>query len=343
MTVTAVIYGLQAHELMPDEKAFFRDADPWGFILFARNIDRPRKVARLCGSLRDLTGRDVPIFIDQEGGRVQRLKPPTWRAAPAAGQFTTLWDREPELALQAIRLNHQLIGQELKNLGIDCDCLPVVDLLVDGADAIIGDRAFHSRPDAVAAMASEALAGINETGVAGVIKHIPGHGRAGVDSHLELPVVDTDEEVLTAMDFEAFRQMQDATMAMTAHVIYSAIDPEHCATHSREVIERIIRGTIGFDGLLMTDDLSMKALKGPMKARSEQALKAGCDLLLHCNGVLKEMIEVAHAATVLGGLAAERADKALKVRSNSLSLDVDETQARLKSCFDEAGLRAPAA
>lgn len=341
MSIASVIYGLEGHQITKDEKAFFRDVDPWGFILFARNIDRPKQVARLSGTLRDMIGRDVPIFIDQEGGRVQRLKPPTWRAAPPAKVFGHLWDREPELALEAIWLNHQMIAAELSELGIDCDCAPVVDLFIKGADDIIGDRAFHSDPDAVASMADAALQGMADRGVVGVIKHIPGHGRGDVDSHLELPRVETDAETLHETDFAAFKAVDKAVMAMTAHIVYSAIDPEQCATLSKDVISQVIREHIGFDGLLMTDDLSMKALDGSFKARSEQALNAGCDMLLHCNGDLKEMIEIAHAAITLDGKPLERAEAALAVRTKADPLETESVKTRLNQCFEDAGLEAP--
>ncbi|MGY6661559.1 MAG: beta-N-acetylhexosaminidase [Glycocaulis sp.] len=343
MSVTAAIYGLMGESLTPEEKAFFRDADPWGFIVFARNIDRPKQITRLMGELRDCVGRDAPIFIDQEGGRVQRLKAPLWRAAPPAARFGELWDREPELALEAVRQNHRLLAQELRDLGIDCDCAPVVDLAIPGADAVIGDRAFHAEPGPVAEMARAALAGLKDQGVAGVIKHIPGHGRADADSHFALPVVREDHETLHETDFAAFKGVAEvAAMAMTAHVTYTAIDPENCATLSKDVIARIIRGEMGFDGLLMSDDLSMKALSGTLRQRGERALKAGCDMLLHCNGERAEMVEVAHAAVTLSGKALERAKAAEEARGTAQGLDVAATHDAMARCFAEAGLEAPA-
>lgn len=338
MSVTAVTYGLGGETLSPDEKAFFRDADPWGFTLFARNVDRPRQVRALTESLRDLLGRNVPVFIDQEGGRVQRCKPPTWRAAPAAARFGELWDREPELALEAVKLNHRLLGAELIALGVDVDYAPCADLSVPGAHDVIGDRAFHSDPAAIAAMASAALDGLLYQGVLGVIKHLPGHGRAAADSHLELPVVETERGALEETDFAAFASIKGALMAMTAHVVYADIDADDPATHSSEVISTVIRGAIGFDGLLMTDDLSMKALRGELQSRGERALKAGCDLLMHCNGELAEMIQVAHAAPVLDGRAAERAEAALAARRAPAELDFDAGVKQLDALFKEAGL-----
>ncbi|XBQ15192.1 MAG: beta-N-acetylhexosaminidase [Oceanicaulis sp.] len=334
----AVIYGFEGEKLTADEKAFFRDVDPWGFNLFKRNIDRPGQVKGLVDSLRDLLGREVPVFVDQEGGRVQRFQPPVWRQAPAAARFGELWDREPELALEAVRLNHRLLGHELKQLGVDVDYAPCLDVPVEGAHGVIGDRAFHTKPDPIAAMGTAALQGLLDQGVLGVIKHLPGHGRAGVDSHYELPVVDAEEESLVMTDFAAFKAVKGALMAMTAHVVYTAIDPDDCATVSAEVIGRVIRGHIGFDGLLMTDDLSMKALGGSFRERSERALGAGCDMLLHCNGVMAEMVEVAHAAPRLDHQALKRADAALAARRPADDFDPDQAVTRLDKLFAEAKL-----
>ncbi|MGJ3232651.1 MAG: beta-N-acetylhexosaminidase [Oceanicaulis sp.] len=334
----AALYGFAGESLTPDEKAFFRDADPWGFIVFARNIDRPNQVRALTDSLRDLLGRDVPVFIDQEGGRVQRFKPPVWRAAPPAARFGELWDREPELALEAVKLNHRLLAAELIACGVDVDFAPCLDLQIKGAHPVIGDRAFHHDPDAVSKMGDAAIAGLREQGVLGVIKHMPGHGRARVDSHDELTVIDADEETLRETDFRAFIGLNNVTMAMTAHVVYPAIDPDDPVTLSSEGVQRIIRGHIGFDGLLMTDDLSMKALHGPIRGSGERAILAGCDLLMHCNGDMAEMIEIAHAAPRLDGKALARADAALADRRTPAEFDEDAGKARLSALFKEAGL-----
>jgi beta-N-acetylhexosaminidase len=335
---SAALYGFEGERLTSDEKAFFRDADPWGFILFARNVDRPGQVLRLTESLRDLMGRNVPVFIDQEGGRVQRFRPPAWRAAPAAARFGELWDLEPELALEAVRVNHRLLGAELIASGVDVDFAPCLDLPVQGAHDVIGDRALHTKAEPVAAMGRAALEGLLDQGVLGVIKHVPGHGRAGADSHLELPVVAADEDTLTQTDFAPFKALSDASMAMTAHVVYSAIDRDDPATLSSEVISRIIRGHMGFDSLLMTDDLSMKALSGSFQQRAERALAAGCDLLMHCNGERAEMVEIAHAAPRLEGRALERAEAALALRRAPQGFDFDAGCARLSALFNEAGL-----
>ncbi|MAP49281.1 MAG: beta-N-acetylhexosaminidase [Oceanicaulis sp.] len=338
MSISAALYGLDGETLTPDEKAFFRDSDPWGFIVFARNVDTPKQVRRLTGALREAVGREAPVFIDQEGGRVQRLRPPHWRAAPPARIFGELYDREPELALEAVRLNHQLLGAELIALGIDVDFAPCADLSVPGAHDVIGDRAFHTEPEPIAQMSTAALDGLLDQGVLGVIKHLPGHGRAAADSHLELPVVTTDAETLATRDFAAFKGIEGALMAMTAHVVYASIDSEHTATQSRDVVDGVIRGAIDFDGLLMTDDLSMQALEGSLQQRGERALAAGCELLMHCNGKMSEMVEVAHAAPALGGHAAERAGRALDARHSPNVFDAEDGVKRLKALFDQGGV-----
>lgn len=340
MSVTAVTYSLGGETLSADEKAFFRDADPWGFTLFARNVDRPRQVRALTDALRDCVGRDAPIFIDQEGGRVQRLKAPTWRTAPAAARFGRLWDIDPESAVEAVKLNHQLLGAELSAVGVDVDYAPCADLSVPGAHDVIGDRAFHADAAAVAAMSTAALTGLLDQGVLGVIKHLPGHGRAGADSHLELPVVETPRERLETADCAAFAGIRGALMAMTAHVVYADIDPDDPATHSAAVIDQLIRGVIGFDGLLMSDDLSMQALRGDLQTRGERAISAGCDLIMHCNGRLYEMVQVAHAAPVLGGRAAERAEAALEARRAPAPFEVRQAMSQLDGLFTAAGLEA---
>ena len=334
MSRSAAIYGLSGLDITPDERAFFRDADPWGFIVFARNIEGPKQLSRLCLSLRDLVGRDAPILVDQEGGRVQRLKPPSWRAAPAAARFAALYDREPEAAIEAVRLNHRLLAHELLDVGLNVDCAPVLDLRIEGADAIIGDRAFGETPEQIAHLARAAMEGLMAGGVAPIIKHMPGHGRADADSHLDLPRVPTEHGELSETDFAPFKALNDAPMAMTAHVVYADFDEEYPATISRTVMQDVIRGEIGFDGLVMTDDLSMKALTGTLRERGERSLAAGCDLLLHCNGEMKEMIEVAHAAVRLSGKALERAEAADPAGLSADGFDFDEGAARLDAMLD---------
>ncbi|WP_297731621.1 beta-N-acetylhexosaminidase [uncultured Maricaulis sp.] len=334
MTIASVIYGLAGTKLSPDEKAFFRDIDPWGFILFARNIEGIRQVSRLTLELRDCVGRDVPILIDQEGGRVARLRPPTWRAAPAAERFADLWKIDEEMAIEATRINHRLLAHELRTIGVDVDCAPVADLRIDGADDIIGDRAFGRTPEPVIHLGRAAMEGLMAGGVAPIIKHIPGHGRALADSHLELPVVPEEHGLLSETDFAPFRGLSDAPMAMTAHIVYADIDSDHPATQSAELVGKVIRGEIGFDGLLMTDDLSMKALTGTFRERGERSLKAGCDMLLHCNGQMGEMIAVAEGTAALSGKALERAATAESARDVIEDFDPEDAESRFNDWLD---------
>jgi len=334
MTIASVIYGLAGTKLSPDEKAFFRDIDPWGFILFARNIEGINQVSRLTLELRDCVGRDAPILIDQEGGRVARLRPPTWRDAPAAQRFADLWEIDEELAIEATRINHCLLAHELRTIGVDVDCAPVADLRIDGADAIIGDRAFGTTPEPIIHLGRAAMDGLMAGGVAPIIKHIPGHGRAQADSHLELPVVPEEHGLLSETDFAPFRGLNDAPMAMTAHIVYADIDRDLPATQSADVVGKVVRGEIGFDGLLMTDDLSMKALTGTFRERGELSLKAGCDMLLHCNGQMSEMIAVAEGSAALTGRALERAEAAERIRDVIEDFDPEDAESRLNDCLD---------
>jgi beta-N-acetylhexosaminidase len=296
----AAILGVSGPVLTPEEAAFLREANPFGFILFARNIDTPDQVRALTESLRAAVDRaDAPILIDQEGGRVQRLRPPHWPNRPPAQAFGTLHARDFLKARAAARLHARLIAHDLRSLGIDTDCLPVMDVRQPGAHDIIGDRAFSENPSVVGELGRAQVIGLLEGGVYPVIKHIPGHGRSQSDSHEDLPVVDTDRDTLERHDIPPFRVVADAPFAMTAHIVYSAIDPDHPATLSSKVISEVIRGACGFDGLLMTDDLSMKALEGPFEERTRRSLEAGCDLVLHCNGDMVEMRGVVRAARPL--------------------------------------------
>ncbi|MBO6797040.1 beta-N-acetylhexosaminidase [Maricaulis sp.] len=334
MTARAMIYGLGGTELSKDEHDFFRDADPWGFIVFARNIDTPKQLARLTMSLRDCVGRDAPILVDQEGGRVRRLRPPNWREMVAAEVYANLFRREPEAAIEAVWLNHRLMAEEMRAVGIDVDCVPCLDLRIPGADAIIGDRAFGETPEPIIHLGRAAIEGVQAGGVAPIIKHIPGHGRADADSHLELPVVEEEHELLSETDFAPFKALNDAVMAMTAHIVYRDIDPERPATTSDVLVNQVIREEIGFDGLLMTDDLSMKALTGTFRERGEASIEAGCDLLLHCNGDPGEMRGVAEAAPEFAGKALERAQAAEAVREEIESFDAREGESRLNSLLE---------
>jgi beta-N-acetylhexosaminidase len=326
----ACILGCAGKTLDPEERAFFRDVRPWGFILFARNIESADQTRALIEALREAAQDDnALVFVDQEGGRVQRLRPPLARARRPAALFGALYAQDPQAALEAVRLNHRLIADELAQVGFDADCVPCIDLRVPGAHDIIGDRSFGTDPNVVAALGRAAIDGLLAGGVAPVIKHIPGHGRAGADSHHDLPVVDTPLEVLEQTDFAPFRALADAPMAMTAHVVYSAIDPERCATLSHRVIETVIRGHIGFDGLLMSDDLSMKALGGSFEDRTKDALSAGCDLVLHCNGDMAEMKPIAEASPQLAGRAAMRAAEARSVARRSQAFDAEAAEHHL--------------
>tara|TARA_R110000868_G_scaffold96110_12_gene264389 strand:- start:639 stop:1655 length:1017 start_codon:yes stop_codon:yes gene_type:complete len=311
MPVSAAIYGCAGLHLTDNERTFFADADPWGFILFGRNIENPAQVSALTSQLRDLTGRDVPVLIDQEGGRVARLRPPHWRKYPAGRLYGDIYARSSDDGLEAARLGARLIAAELRAVGINVDCLPVLDLPVAGAHDVIGDRAYSTTPEPVMALARAAAEGLLDGGVLPVIKHIPGHGRAGVDSHKSLPRIGTDVKTLNRTDFVPFKALADMPLAMTAHVVYEAVDAAAPATTSRVVIADIIRGIIGFDGLLMSDDLSMQALSGTLNERTRASLKAGCDLVLHCNGRMEEMAAVADEVPMLAGEALRRSTAAL--------------------------------
>ena len=323
----AVIFGCAGPELSPAERVFFRTADPAGFILFQRNCVGPEQVARLVAELKAASGRlDTPVLIDQEGGRVQRLKPPHWRAAPAAGRIAAL---APAAAERAAWLNARLIAAELMALGITVDCMPVLDLPVPGAHEVIGNRALGTEPEQVARLGRAVIRGLEAGGVLPVIKHLPGHGRALVDSHEHCPVVDTPADQLVARDLAPFRALADAPFAMTAHVVYTAWDRVRPATLSARVIGDIIRGDIRFAGALISDDLSMKALGGRLAERARAALAAGCDLVLHCNGDLDEMTEIATAIGPLTSTGAERFARALARRGAPEPADADALLAEL--------------
>jgi beta-N-acetylhexosaminidase len=305
------IYGLAGETLSKDEKAFFRDADPAGFILFKRNCADKEQLKSLTDELRSLSGReDVPILIDQEGGRVARLKPPVWPEFPRAQRFAELYRTAPASAVEAVRANAAALGLMLREVGVNVDCAPLLDLRHEGAHDIVGDRALGAEPMQVAALGRAMLDGLAEAGVVGVIKHMPGHGRAMADSHHELPVVDVSEEALE-IDLEPFVTLHHAPMGMTAHVIYTAWDDVRCASLSPLVIEAIIRGRIGFDGLLMSDDLGMEALSGSPADRARGVLEAGCDIALHCSGVLEEMVAVAGSIGELREDSCRRLDQAM--------------------------------
>ncbi len=294
----AVVFGCAGTVLSPQERDFFHTVDPLGFILFARNVEAPDQVRALVAALRASVGRAAaPVLIDQEGGRVARLKPPHWPVRPAAAVFGELFQRRGRsVACEAARLDGRLIADDLQRLGIDVLCAPVLDLRRPTTHAAIGNRCFGADPLVVSDLASSFIDGVVEGGVIPVIKHIPGHGRATTDSHFDLPVVDTDAAELADSDFVPFRVLASRAWGITAHIVYRAFDPDRPATQSKIVVGDVIRGQIGFDGFLMTDDLSMRALGGDCAERTERALDAGCDAILHCNGNMAEMTEVARAA-----------------------------------------------
>ena len=322
MTARAFIVGLSGTILTAEERAFLREADPWGLIVFKRNINTPDQVAGLTSSFREAVGRDAPVLVDQEGGRVQRLGPPHWPAYPPGAAYGDLYRRDASAGLKAARLGAALIAADLVAVGIDVDCLPIADVPVAGADAVIGDRAYGTTAEQVAAIGRAVAEGLLAGGVLPVLKHIPGHGRATADSHRALPVVETDRATLAATDFAAFQPLFDLPLGMTAHVVYTAIDPIAPATTSVTVVRDVIRQAIGFRGLLMSDDISMGALSGSIAERSRAAITAGCDVILHCNGRLDEMRDVADAVPVLTGQAAARAEAALARRTASRAPDL---------------------
>jgi len=322
MTARAFITGAAATQLTTDERAFLRDADPWGLILFTRNIESPDQVLRLVASFREAVGRDdAPVLIDQEGGRVQRLGPPHWSSYPPASTYGRLYERDVRAGLAAARLGARLIAADLATLGISVDCMPVADVPVGDADPVIGDRAFGTTAHQVSAIAAAFAAGLGDGGILPVLKHIPGHGRAVVDSHYRLPVVVTDRRTLEATDFAAFRPLAGLPLAMTAHVVFTTIDSTSPATTSATMVSEVIRGSIGFDGLLMSDDLSMKALTGTIAERARAAIAAGCDIVLHCNGRLDEMQAVATQTPSLSPKATARASAALASRRPATEVD----------------------
>lgn len=335
MSARAFIAGCSGLTLARDEASFFRDARPWGFILFRRNIGDPAQVKALCHALRDTIGTaDAPILVDQEGGRVQRLGPPHWPKYPAGATYLRACAADRDAACDLARSAARLMAHDLAALGITVDCLPVLDVPVPGAHGIIGDRAYAEDPESVAALGRAAAEGLMEGGVLPVMKHIPGHGRAGADSHEALPVVDASLDDLRARDFAPFRALADMPLAMTAHVVFTALDPDHPATTSRRIIERVVRGEIGFDGCLMSDDLSMKALSGSFGERTAAALGAGCDIALHCNGDLAEMRAVAEAAPMLAGDALRRTEAALaRIAAAPAPFDVVDARSRLDAAL----------
>jgi beta-N-acetylhexosaminidase len=341
MTARAFITGVSGFTLTADERDFMRMSRPWGFILFKRNIETPTQVTALVAELRESIGEpDAPVLIDQEGGRVQRFGPPHWPVYPPGAVFGTLYDIDRKLGLTAARLSARLIAADLIDLGVTVDCLPLADVPVAGADAVIGSRAYGTEPGKVAAIARAVTEGLEQGGVLPVLKHIPGHGRATADTHFKLPVINTPKAELERTDFAAFEPLADLPMAMTAHVVFSALDPAQPATTSATIIEQVIRGSIGFQGLLMSDDVSMNALAGSIAERTQAIVSAGCDMVLHCNGSLDEMREVAREAPVLSGKALDRAKRALASRKAPQPFDRAAARAELDELAGRAGVGA---
>lgn len=319
----AAIIDVSGTELSKEEAAFFKAEQPWAFILFGRSCQNPQQIKKLCDDIRESVGRDCLIFLDQEGGRVQRLKPPLWPQFPPNKIYGDIFNKNPDDALEAAYLHHALIAAELRAVGINADCAPCLDLSIEGAHSVIGDRAFSTNPEIIARLGQASLSGLHDGKVASVIKHIPGHGRARADSHKELPVVGEDLETLKA-DFLPFKALNQAPMAMTAHVKYNAIDKEHCATMSKTIINDYIRDDFGFDGLLMTDDISMKALQGSISEKAKGVIEAGCDVAMLCNAPLEERAEFLAVCPELKGKSLERAyDSERIVLGEPITLDLD--------------------
>jgi len=338
MSSRGFITGVSGLELSATEREFIRAMRPWGFILFKRNIETADQVTHLVASFREAVARpDAPVLIDQEGGRVARLGPPHWPVYPPGATFGALYDLDKALGLKAARLSSRLIAADLIDLGITVDCLPLADVPVAGADAVIGNRAYGTGPAKVAAIARAVTEGLEQGGVLPVLKHIPGHGRATADSHFRLPTVGTSREELEKTDCAAFQPLADLPMAMTAHVVFSALDPAHPATTSATIIRQVIRGVIGFQGLLMSDDVSMNALAGSIAERACAIVNAGCDMVLHCNGKLDEMRDVARETPELAGEALDRARRGLASRRAPEPFDRQAARAELETLMDRVG------
>lgn len=330
----AVIFGCDSTHLSEEEERFFQETQPLGFILFARNIESPEQVKALVAELKaTVTHANVPILIDQEGGRVARLRPPHWREYPAAYNFAELAKKNLESAQRAIYLNARLMANDLSALGINVNCAPMVDLRLEGAHDIVGDRALGTCAEEIVPLAREQARGLMDGGVVPVLKHIPGHGRALADSHKELPVVDVDMDVLRATDFKPFQTLSDLPMGMTAHIRYEAIDADLPSTLSSKTISTI-RDEIGFDGLLMSDDIGMKALDGDIADIARQSIEAGCDVALHCNGDLPERCRVAAQVPEMTEQAFERSQKAFSSLPASQKVDVEVMETELASLME---------
>ena len=313
MSFAPIIFGCSGTMLSKEEESFFSSVNPYGFILFSRNISEPQQLRNLTTQLREVVNHEYPpILVDQEGGRVARLRPPHWESILSAQALVSKFVSQPEIATEIVRLNSRLIAHDLISSGISVACMPVLDLLIAGGHKVIGDRAYSSDPYEVSQYGRAACEGLLECGVLPIIKHIPGHGRSTLDSHVDLPRIDAKIETLAKADFLPFWELRDMPMAMTAHIIYSDVDPILPATLSADVIGGVIRNTIAFEGLLITDDISMGALSGNLGDRACTALEAGCDVVLHCNGEISEMKAVASA---IPSMAEQSYDRALRCES----------------------------
>lgn len=326
--INAAIFGLSGPKLTAGEAAFFRDSKPWGFILFSRNIETPEQIRKLTSDLRECIGRNCLIFIDQEGGRVQRLKPPHWRKFPSGADYVRLYKQDAKQGKRAVYLNHRVMADDLYELGITADCTPVLDLPQAGADPIISDRALGDTPEMIVELANVAIKGLVRGGVAPVIKHIPGHGRAEVDSHLALPTITSSVLTLDQTDFAPFKALAHMPMAMTAHAVYTT-SSNVPVTVSRKAFVELIRAKIGFDGLVMSDDLDMKALSGTLTEKTENALDAGCDVILQCSGKLSDMVLVAKGLRELSDRPLKRAQTAHSFAGKPLPFDRKDAIAEL--------------
>ncbi len=321
--VRSVIFSCEGTELTAAETAFFESEKPFGFILFARNVDTPDQLRKLISDLRACTGRaDTPVLVDQEGGRVQRLRAPHWFNAPSFGKIAALYEQDSAAGLKAAELTTRLIAADLVSVGFSVNCSPCLDLGLPQTSAVIGDRSFGGDADQVIALSKIVAETYMACGIMPVIKHIPGHGRGTVDSHLELPIVAAAHSELAASDFIPFQKMNHIPWGMTAHIVFEALDPDYPATQSKRVVEEVIRGEIGFDGLLLTDDLNMQALKGSLADRAKRAISAGVDIVLHCSGKLSEMKEVVSACPKLSIDTVRRIEAGMSQVKYPVSFDV---------------------
>jgi beta-N-acetylhexosaminidase len=337
----AFITGVAGASLAAEERQFLKESQPWGLIVFARNIADGDTLRRLVEDFRATLGRQAPVLIDQEGGRVQRLRPPLCPSYPPGAAYGEVYDQDREAGLRAAKLGARLMAADLARFGIDVDCAPIADVPVPGSDPIIGDRAYGTEPGKVAAIAGAIAAGLLDGGLLPVLKHIPGHGRATADSHERLPVVNTDRATLEATDFAAFRPLNALPLGMTAHVVFTTFDPVAPATSSASIVRHVIRDSIGFRGLLMSDDVSMGALSGSLGERTKAAITAGCDVVLHCNGKMADMTAVAAEAPLLSGEAARRAAAALAARRAATPIDIAASRAEFSNLMAGVWLPAP--